>query len=105
MCCLVSSLLLFAPRLAILLWWLLNSARFNLAFNTKVWPLHLPWPFWVWPVIGRHFRAVDDPGVSYRRSRRRRGPGLALAGGRLVARPCLARRRLPQPRPNPTSST
>ena len=53
--CIVASLLLFAPRLAILLWWLMDSARFNLAFNTRVWPLHLPWPFWVWPLIGAIF--------------------------------------------------
>ena len=55
MCCLVTTLLLLGPRLAILVWWLMDSARFNLAFNTKVWPLHLPLPYWVWPLIGAIF--------------------------------------------------
>jgi hypothetical protein len=53
--CLVTSLLLLGPRLALLVWWLMNSARFNLAFNTKNWPLHLPLPSWVWPLIGAIF--------------------------------------------------
>ena len=56
--CLVTSLLLLGPRLALLVWWLMNSARFNLAFNTKNWPLDLPlpsWPSWVWPLIGAIF--------------------------------------------------
>ena len=52
MCCLVTVLLLLGPRLAILAWWFMDSARFNLAFNTPAWPLHLPVPFWVWPVLG-----------------------------------------------------
>jgi len=55
MCCLVTTLLLLGPRLAILVWWLMDSARFNLAFNTEVWPLHFSWPFWVWPLIGGIF--------------------------------------------------
>jgi len=52
MCCLVTTLLLLGPRLAILVWWFIDSARFNLAFNAQAWPLHLPLPFWVWPVLG-----------------------------------------------------
>lgn len=55
MCCIVSSLLLFAPRFAILIWWLMDSARFNLAFSTKVWPIQISWPFWIWPLIGAIF--------------------------------------------------
>ena len=55
MCCLVTTLLLLGPRLAILVWWLMDSARFNLAFNTKVWPVHLAVPFWVWPLLGAIF--------------------------------------------------
>jgi len=54
-CCLITTLLLLGPRLALVVWWLMDSARFNLAFDTKVWPLHLPWPFWVWPLIGAIF--------------------------------------------------
>ena len=55
MCCLVTVLLLFSPRLALVIWWLVNSASFNLAFNTENWPLHLPLPSWVWPLIGAIF--------------------------------------------------
>jgi len=55
MCCLVTTLLLLGPRLAILVWWLIDSVRFKLAFSTDVWPLHLPWPYWVWPLIGAIF--------------------------------------------------
>jgi hypothetical protein len=55
MCCLVAILLLLGPRIALVAWWLMDSARFNLAFNTKAWPLPLAWPFWVWPLIGAIF--------------------------------------------------
>jgi hypothetical protein len=55
MCCPVTALLLLGPRLALVVWWLMDSACFNLAFNTKVWPLQLSWPFWVWPLIGAIF--------------------------------------------------
>ena len=52
MCCLVTILLLLGPRLALLVWWFMDSARFNLAFTSKVWPVHLAFPFWVWPLLG-----------------------------------------------------
>jgi hypothetical protein len=55
MCCLITILLLLGPRIALLLWGLVNSASFNLAFNTNIWPLHLPVPFWVWPLLGGIF--------------------------------------------------
>jgi len=55
MCCLVTTLLLLGPRLALVVWWLMDSARFALAFNTKVWPIHLPFPYWVWPLVGALF--------------------------------------------------
>jgi hypothetical protein len=55
MCCLVTTLLLLGPRLALVVWWLMDSARFSLAFKTPPWPLHLPWPVWVWPLIGGIF--------------------------------------------------
>ena len=55
MCCLVTVLLLFSPRFALVVWWFLDSAPFNLAFNTNVWPLHLSVPFWVWPLLGGIF--------------------------------------------------
>ncbi len=55
MCCPITALLLLGPRLALVVWWLTDSARFNLAFNAEVWPLQLPWPLWAWPLIGAIF--------------------------------------------------
>jgi hypothetical protein len=34
MCCFITALLLFGPRLAAIVWYLIDSARFNLAFHT-----------------------------------------------------------------------
>ena len=39
---------------------------------------------------GRHFRSVDNLGVSHHLSGESRGPGLAVAGARPADRPCLA---------------
>jgi hypothetical protein len=71
MCCVLTTMLLIGPRAAILFWWLLNPARFNLAFNNWIVPLlasiFLPWttimylivfPFgivgldWLWLALG-----------------------------------------------------
>lgn len=47
MCCVFTTLVLFGPRLAILIWWLINPVRFTAAFGTWIWPLLgfilLPW--------------------------------------------------------------
>ena len=47
MCCLFTTLLLLGPRAAILVWYLINPARWNLTFDTWIWPLlgslFLPW--------------------------------------------------------------
>ena len=55
MCCFVTILLVLGPRILLVLWWLMDAARFSLAFSTKVRPLQLPWPYWVWPLIGGIF--------------------------------------------------
>lgn len=53
MCCMLTSLFLFGPRLAILIWWLVDMARWESAFNSFIVPflgfLFLPWTtlFWV----------------------------------------------------------
>jgi hypothetical protein len=52
MCCLVTILLLFGPRLALLGWWAMDPARFNLAFGTWPHPFQLAFPLWVWPLVG-----------------------------------------------------
>jgi hypothetical protein len=47
MCCLATVLLLLGPRFGIVLWWLADPARWNLAFSSFLWPLlgflFLPW--------------------------------------------------------------
>ena len=39
MCCAVTILILFGPRLAIFVWWLLHPGLFDAAFGIWVWPL------------------------------------------------------------------
>jgi len=47
MCCLFATLVVFGPRLGILVWWLFQPWRFAAVFNTFLWPflgfLFLPW--------------------------------------------------------------
>ena len=47
MCCLITSLFLFGPRFAALIWWLINPLRFSAAFSSLIWPIlgivFLPW--------------------------------------------------------------
>lgn len=52
MCCVITTLLMLGPRLAILVWWLMNPLRFNLAFGKWTHPLDLAFPLWVWPLVG-----------------------------------------------------
>jgi hypothetical protein len=55
MCCLVTAVLVLGPRLTILAWWLMDTARFALAFQSPAWPFRLPFPYWVWPLLGLIF--------------------------------------------------
>lgn len=47
MCCLFTVLVVFGPRLGIIVWGLASPARWDAAFDTFVWPLlgfvFLPW--------------------------------------------------------------
>ena len=47
MCCVVTSLFFLGPRIAILVWWLLQPLRWSAAFPTFIYPLlgfiFLPW--------------------------------------------------------------
>lgn len=71
MCCLFSTLVLFGPRLGILVWWLLDRLRWERAFDSFIWAflgfLFLPWTTimyvlvfpggvtgfdWVWLALG-----------------------------------------------------
>jgi hypothetical protein len=39
MCCFFTTLFLFGPRLAVLVWWLINPLRFSAAFSSFIWPI------------------------------------------------------------------
>lgn len=41
MCCIFTSFILLGPRAAILIWWLIDPFRFNLAFRTWLLPIIL----------------------------------------------------------------
>ena len=47
MCCFFSTLVLFGPRMAVLIWWLIRPAYYMLVFKTWFWPflglIFLPW--------------------------------------------------------------
>ena len=51
MCCLFTTLVLFGPRLGILVWWLLNPVRFELAFDERWLLTLLAWLFIPWTVL------------------------------------------------------
>ena len=56
MCCLFTTLVLFGPRLGILIWWLIDPVRWNLAFQSFIWPLlgflFLPWTTIMYVSVG-----------------------------------------------------
>ena len=56
MCCLFTTLVLFGPRLGILIWWLIDPIRWNLAFQSFIWPLlgflFLPWTTIMYVSVG-----------------------------------------------------
>jgi len=47
MCCVIAVLIFFGPRLAILIWWLLNPFFYSRVFDTWIWPvlfaIFAPW--------------------------------------------------------------
>jgi hypothetical protein len=47
MCCFFTALIFFGPRLAFLVWWLIQPLRIAATFNSFIWPLlgliFLPW--------------------------------------------------------------
>lgn len=71
MCCFATTLMLLGPRAAILIWWIWQPSRWDLAFSTWVWPIlgfiFAPWTTmsyvlvapggvhsldWIWIVLG-----------------------------------------------------
>ena len=55
MCCMLTTLVLLGPRLAILVWWLVDQTRFNLAFGSWIWAIlgtiFVPWTTLVYLLI------------------------------------------------------
>ncbi len=47
MCCLFTTIMFLGPRFGVMIWWLINPLRFNLIFDTYIFPLlgilFLPW--------------------------------------------------------------
>jgi len=54
-CCAFALVLAGAPRLAVLLWWFLQPARFSLTFPNLIWPilgvLVLPWTTLMYVIV------------------------------------------------------
>jgi len=50
MCCFATALLLFGPRLAILIWWLYTPVYISNLFQTWIWPI-LGWIFLPWTTL------------------------------------------------------
>jgi hypothetical protein len=84
MCCLAALLVVAGPRIGILIWWIADQARWNLAFDTFIWPflgfLFLPWTTlmyvvvfpggvdgfdWVWLGIGLAADVISWTGGGY----------------------------------------
>ena len=55
MCCLTTIFLVLGSRITILLWWLAEPQRFNLAFKNWTLPGDYAIPVWVWTLLGGIF--------------------------------------------------
>ncbi len=51
MCCFLTVLVFFGPRLAILVWWLITPLRFDAAFDDRWLLTLLLWLFLPWTVL------------------------------------------------------
>ncbi len=55
MCCLFTILLLLGPRLANVIWWIANPLRWELAFNSVIWPIlgiiFVPWTTLMYMIV------------------------------------------------------
>jgi len=55
MCCISTIFLVFISRIAIVVWWLVDPQRFNLAFKNLVLPGNYTIPVWVLTLLGGIF--------------------------------------------------
>lgn len=55
MCCFFTVLVFLGPRAAILVWWLISTARWQAAFDSFIWPLlgfiFAPWTTLAWVAV------------------------------------------------------
>ena len=55
MCCLFTALVFLGPRVAGILWWLIQPIRWNVAFNSIIWPIlgliFLPWTTLMYVIV------------------------------------------------------
>ena len=58
MCCMLTSLFFLGPRIAILVWWLVDQTRFEIAFDS-FWVAFLGWLLLPWTTI---FYVLVAPG-------------------------------------------
>jgi hypothetical protein len=94
MCCLATLLVVLGPRVGIVFWWLVEPARWNLTFDTFIWPflgfIFLPWTTlmyvlvfpggidgfdWVWLGMGFLLDIFSTAGGGYTNRDRMRGYG------------------------------
>ncbi|MEA1903731.1 MAG: hypothetical protein U9N56_09420 [Actinomycetota bacterium] len=58
MCCLFASMVLIGPRAAILVWWLIDSARWEAAFANFFWAFAgffvAPWTTLAWTLVAHN---------------------------------------------------
>lgn len=58
MCCLISIASMLGPRLGILVWYLLDQARWRATFDTWIWPLlgslFMPWTTLAYVLVAPH---------------------------------------------------
>ncbi len=86
MCCFFVVLLTLGPRVGGIIWWLFQPARWNLAFESALWPIlgiiFLPWTTlfymivfpggvigidWLWIVLGAVADVASYAGGGWRR--------------------------------------
>jgi len=55
MCCVFTVLLFLGPRLADITWWLIDPARWKLAFGSVIWPIlgiiFVPWTTLMYVIV------------------------------------------------------
>ena len=81
--CLFLSLLLFGPRVVIIFWWLIEPARWSLAYDSFILPflgfLFLPWTTLMYVLVSPG--GVDGIRLAVDRARGGRRPGVVRGWG------------------------